>query len=119
MTDYEDKLRGLDPVEFRKQYEGTWEPPGPLSEAELARMERRYRDHRDAYRLTMEVRRQDTVIDALLHAVREVEWLPGPDYAHTKVMECPCCLQADYQGHTGDCLIGRALTAVHNETRGE
>ena len=50
-------LRRLDPIEFRKQYEGTWEPPGPLSDAELERMERRYRDHKDAYRLTMEVRR--------------------------------------------------------------
>ena len=119
MSEYEDKLRRLDPIEFRKQYEGTWEPPGPLSEAELARMERRYRDHPVAYRLTMEVRRQHGVISALLRAIKEVEWLPGPDYTRTKVMECPCCLHADYQGHTGDCLIGRALTAVHNETRRE
>ena len=115
MAKYDDALRGFDPDEFRKQYEGTWKPPGPLSEAELARMERRYRDHRDAHRLTMEVRRQQSVIDALLRAAREVEWLPGPDYARTKVMECPCCMQADYQGHAGDCLIGRALTAAAKE----
>jgi hypothetical protein len=115
-NDYEDVLRQLDPVEFRRQYEGTWEPPGPLSDAELERMERRhYKGNEDAYRLTMEVRRQRGVIDALLRAVREVEWLPGPDYAHAKIMECPCCLHADYQGHTGDCLIGRALTAAGDE----
>jgi hypothetical protein len=113
MSDYTDALRRLDPAEFRKQYEGTWEPPGPLSDAELERMERRhYKGNEDAYRLTMEVRRQRSVIDALLRAVHEVEWLPGPDYARTKVMECPCCLQADYQGHAGDCLIGRALSAA-------
>ena len=115
MAKYEDVLRRFDPDEFRRQYEGTWQPPGSLPEAELARMERRYRDHKDAYRLTMEVRRQDAVIDVLLRAVREVEWLPGPDYTRTKVMECPCCMQADYQGHAGDCLIGLALTAAAEE----
>ena len=111
----DEHLKRFDPIEFRRRYEGTWEPPGPLPDAELERMERRYRDHWDAHRLTMEVRRQHGVISALLRAIQEVEWLPGSDYNHSKTLECPCCLHADYQGHTGDCLIGRALSAAHAE----
>jgi hypothetical protein len=111
--EYIERLKRFDPVERDRQFYGRWEPPGPLPDAELERMERRhYKGNEDAYRLTMEVRRQQGVIAALLRAIREIEWIPGPDYARTKVLECPCCLQADYQGHTGDCLIGRALSAA-------
>jgi hypothetical protein len=40
-----DSLRRLDPIEFRKQYEGTFPAPEPLADEELAKIAHKYRDH--------------------------------------------------------------------------
>ncbi len=54
----------------------------------------------------------------LERALKEVEWLPGPFYARDRTMVCPCCLQAECQGHAGDCLIGLALAGTRLRAEG-